>query len=113
MKALITGVTGQDGAYVAKFLLERGYEVFGLYRRTSSPNVWRLLSLEILDKVHLIPWDMTDMASISNAVVQSEADEVYNLATQSFVGTSCEQPLVTAHVDGIGDLHRNMLKQCG
>jgi GDPmannose 4,6-dehydratase len=102
LKALITGITGQDGAYLAKFLLEKGYEVFGLYRRTSSPNAWRLLSLEILDKINLIPGDMTDMASISNAIVQSEPDEIYNLAAQSFVGTSFEQPLVTAHVDGIG-----------
>jgi GDPmannose 4,6-dehydratase len=102
LKALITGITGQDGAYLAKYLLEKGYEVFGLYRRTSSPNVWRLLSLGILDKVNLIPGDMTDMASISNAIVKSEPDEIYNLAAQSFVGTSFEQPLVTAHVDGIG-----------
>lgn len=100
--ALITGITGQDGAYLANFLLEKGYKVFGLYRRTSSPNVWRLLSLGILNKIHLIPGDMTDMASITNAIVQSEPDEIYNLAAQSFVGTSFEQPLVTAHVDGIG-----------
>ncbi|HCJ65946.1 MAG TPA: hypothetical protein DHV62_01115 [Elusimicrobia bacterium] len=78
--ALITGITGQDGAYLAKFLIEKGYEAFGLYRRTSSPNVWRLLSLEIMDKIHLIPGDMTDMASISNATIQSESDEIYNLA---------------------------------
>ena len=94
MKALTTGITGQDGAYLAKFLLEKGYKVFGLFHRTSSPNVWRLLSLEILYKVHLIPGDMTDMASISNAIVQSEPDEVYNLAAQSFVGTSFEQPSI-------------------
>jgi GDPmannose 4,6-dehydratase len=102
LKALITGITGQDGAYLAKYLIEKGYKVFGLYRRTSSPNVWRLLSLGISDKIHLIPGDMTDMASIANAIVQSEPDEIYNLAAQSFVGTSFEQPLVTAHVDGIG-----------
>lgn len=102
MKALITGITGQDGAYLAKFLIEKGYEVFGLYRRTSSPNMWRILSLGIQNKICLIPGDMTDMASISNAIIQSEPDEIYNLAAQSFVGTSFEQPLVTAHVDGIG-----------
>ncbi len=102
MKALITGITGQDGSYLAKFLIEKGYTVFGLYRRTSSPNIWRLLSLGLQDQVSLIPGDMTDMASISNAIVQSEPDEIYNLAAQSFVGTSFEQPLVTAHVDGIG-----------
>lgn len=100
--ALITGITGQDGAYLAKLLLEKGYEVFGLYRRTSSPNIWRLLSLDIQNRVKLIPGDMTDMASINNAIVQSQPDEIYNLAAQSFVGTSFEQPLVTAHVDGIG-----------
>lgn len=101
-KVLITGITGQDGAYLAKFLLEKGYKVFGLYRRTSSPNTWRLLSLGIQNKIELIPGDMTDMASINNAIVQSDPDEIYNLAAQSFVGTSFEQPLVTAHVDGLG-----------
>lgn len=101
-RALITGVTGQDGAYLAKFLLEKGYRVFGLYRRTSSPNTWRLLSLGIQNKIELIPGDMIDMSSISNAIIQAEPDEIYNLAAQSFVGTSFEQPLVTAHVDGLG-----------
>jgi len=100
--ALITGITGQDGAYLAKFLLEKEYKVYGLYRRTSTPNIWRLLSLGLVEQIELIPGDMTDMASISNAIVQSEPDEIYNLAAQSFVGTSFEQPLVTAHVDGIG-----------
>ncbi|MFA5839226.1 MAG: GDP-mannose 4,6-dehydratase [Candidatus Margulisiibacteriota bacterium] len=101
-RALITGITGQDGAYLAKLLLEKGYSVFGLYRRTSSTNIWRLLSLGVNDQVQLIPGDMTDMASISNAIIQSEPDEIYNLAAQSFVGTSFDQPLVTAQVDGIG-----------
>lgn len=101
-RALITGITGQDGTYLAKLLLEKGYEVFGLYRRTSSPNIWRILSLDIEEKVRLIPGDMTDMASISNAIIQSNPDEIYNLAAQSFVSTSFEQPLVTAQVDGIG-----------
>lgn len=102
MRALITGITGQDGAYLARFLIQKGYEVFGLYRRTSCPNMWRLLSLGIQDKIQLVPGDMIDMASISNAILQSKPDEIYNLAAQSFVGTSFEQPLVTAHVDGIG-----------
>ena len=100
--ALITGITGQDGAYLARFLLEKKYKVYGLYRRSSSPNYWRLLTLGIKDKVHLIPGDMTDMASISNAIIQAEPDEIYNLAAQSFVGTSFEQPLLTAAVDGLG-----------
>ncbi len=101
-RALITGITGQDGAYLAKFLIDKGYKVYGLYRRTSSPNMWRILSLGIQNSVQLIPGDLTDMASISNAIIQSQPDEIYNLAAQSFVGTSFEQPLVTAHVDGIG-----------
>lgn len=99
--ALITGITGQDGAYLSKFLLEKGYKVFGLYRRSSSPNFWRLLSLRVMDKIHLVPGDITDMASITNAITLSQPDEIYNLAAQSFVGTSFEQPLVTATVDGI------------
>ena len=100
--ALITGITGQDGAYLAKFLLGKDYKVYGLYRRSSSPNYWRLLTLGVMDKVRLIPGDMTDMASISNAIIQSEPDEIYNLAAQSFVGTSFEQPLLTGSVDGLG-----------
>jgi GDPmannose 4,6-dehydratase len=101
-RALITGITGQDGAYLAKLLIDKGYTVFGLYRRTSSPNMWRILSLGIQNKIQLLPGDLTDMASISNAIIQSQPDEIYNLAAQSFVGTSFEQPLVTAHVDGLG-----------
>ena len=101
--ALITGITrSKTELTLAKFLLEKEYKVYGLYRRTSTPNIWRLLSLGLVDQIELIPGDMTDMASISNAIVQSEPDEIYNLAAQSFVGTSFEQPLVTAHVDGIG-----------
>lgn len=101
-RALITGITGQDGAYLTKLLLNKGYEVFGLYRRTSSPNTWRLGSLGVLPRVHLICGDITDMASITNAIIESKPDEIYNLAAQSFVGTSFEQPLVTATVDGLG-----------
>lgn len=103
--ALITGVTGQDGAYLARFLLEKGYRVYGMYRRTSSPNMWRLLYFDLMDKITLIPGDMTDMASISNAIILSKPDEIYNLAAQSFVGTSFEQPILTGQVDGIGVLH--------
>lgn len=100
--ALVTGITGQDGAYLAKFLIEKDYKVFGLYRRTSSPNFWRLLSLGIYDKVKLIPGDITDMASIMNAISLSEPDEIYNLAAQSFVETSFGVPLFTSQVDGVG-----------
>ena len=100
--ALITGITGQDGAYLAKFLLEKNYKVSGLYRRASSPNFWRLLSLGVYDKIKLIPGDITDMASIIKAITACEPDEIYNLAAQSFVETSFGQPLFTAQVDGVG-----------
>ncbi len=101
-KALITGITGQDGAYLAKFLLDKGYKVFGTYRRTSSPNFWRLNELGILDKVHLIPADLADMASLFEAISNSNPHEIYNLAAQSYVGASFDQPLLTAEVDGMG-----------
>ena len=100
--ALITGITGQDGAYLAKLLLEKNYRVYGLYRRSSNQNFWRLLNLKIKNRVCLIPGDMTDMASITNAIIQSKPDEIYNLAAQSFVRTSFGQPLLTAAVDGVG-----------
>ncbi len=99
--ALITGITGQDGAYLAKFLLEKGYEVYGIYRRLSTPNFWRLQYLEIFDRVNLIPADLTDEFSLLEALKISDADEVYHLAAQSFVGTSFEQPTSTAHVTGV------------
>ncbi len=102
MKALVTGITGQDGAYLARFLLSKGYEVCGLYRRASSPNTWRLSALDVLDRIHLVCGDMTDMASLTNAIINWQPDEVYNLAAQSFVGTSFEQPLQTIMVDGMG-----------
>ena len=79
-KALITGITGQDGGYLAKFLLEKGYEVFGIYRRLSTPNFWRLQHLDIFDKVNLIPADLVDPASLVEAVKISEPDEIYHLA---------------------------------
>ncbi|MAG94608.1 MAG: GDP-mannose 4,6-dehydratase [Planctomycetaceae bacterium] len=103
-RALITGITGQDGAYLAEFLLSKGYEVYGLYRRLSSANFWRLRALGVFERVHLLPGDMTDIASISNAILNSQPDEIYNLAAQSFVGTSFEQPLITAQIDGVGVL---------
>ena len=100
-RALITGVTGQDGAYLAKFLLEKGYEVYGTYRRLSSPNFWRLQYLGIFDKVNLIPIDLTDTSSILEAIKISEPDEVYHLAAQSFVGASFETPIATGDVSGL------------
>ncbi len=104
-KALITGITGQDGAYLSKFLLSKGYEVYGLLARRSSPTVWRLQYLDVLDKVTLIDGDLTDIASIIRALNISEADEVYNLGAQSFVATSWAQPILTADATGLGALN--------
>ncbi len=100
-KALITGVTGQDGAYLAKFLLENNYEVYGVVRRVSTPNFWRLQHLNILDKITLISADLSDMASLSEAIHNSNPDEIYNLAAQSFVGSSFDQPLQSIDVNGV------------
>lgn len=100
-RALITGITGQDGAYLAKFLLEKGYEVFGTYRRLSTPNFWRLEYLGIFDKIYLIPADLSDMSSIIEALKISEPHEVYHLAAQSFVEASFETPIATGDVTGL------------
>lgn len=101
-RALITGITGQDGAYLAKFLLDKSYEVFGTYRRLSTPNFWRLQYLGIFEKVNLIPADLIDASSMVEAIKISEPDEIYNLAAQSFVGASFEQPIATGEVTGLG-----------
>ncbi len=101
-RALITGITGQDGAYLARFLLEKGYEVLGTFRRLSTPNFWRLQYLNIFDKVELIPADLIDSASLTQAIRISEADEVYHLAAQSFVGASFEQPVGAGEITGLG-----------
>jgi len=98
---LISGITGQDGAYLAKLLLEKGYKVFGTFRRASTPNFWRLQSLGIFEKINLIPFDMGDMSSIIEAVQISQPKEIYNLAAQSFVAAAFEEPIVTTQVDGI------------
>jgi GDPmannose 4,6-dehydratase len=99
--ALITGITGQDGAYLAQFLLKKGYKVYGTYRRLSSPNFWRLQYLDIFGKVELIPAELSDSSSLFEAIRISRPDEIYNLAAQSFVGASFEQPINTADVSGI------------
>jgi GDPmannose 4,6-dehydratase len=99
--ALITGVTGMDGAYLSKFLLGKGYKVYGTFRRLSTPNFWRLQDLGIFDKVNLIPVDLADMSSIIEAIQISAPDEIYNLAAQSFVAAAFEQPITTTQVDGI------------
>jgi GDPmannose 4,6-dehydratase len=103
--ALITGITGQDGAYLARLLLAKGYRVCGVLARRSSNTVWRLRHLGVLDDVTLIDGDLVDMTSILRALDTSAPDEVYNLGAQSFVATSWRQPLLTASVTGIGAMH--------
>ena len=99
-KALITGVTGQDGSYLAELLLDKGYEVYGIMRRKSVVDYGNVEHIK--DKIRFIYADMTDLVSLVNAMRVSEADEVYNLAAQSFVATSWEQPLATAQIDALG-----------
>lgn len=101
---MITGITGQDGAYLAKLLLEKGYEVYGVHPRRSSDTLWRLRYLGIEPEVKLLSGDVTDLPSLIRCLEKSAADEVYNLAAQSFVGTSWEQPELTSNVTGIGVL---------
>jgi GDPmannose 4,6-dehydratase len=103
--ALITGITGQDGAYLAKLLIDKGYNVFGLHARRSSDTLWRLKHLGIESAVQLIEGDLMDLSSLIRAMEKSQACEVYNLGAQSFVGTSWDQPVLTAQVTGIGALN--------
>ena len=103
--ALITGITGQDGAYLAQFLLGKGYRVSGMLARRSSDTLWRLNELGIARDVTLIDGDLVDLTSILRALEASAANEVYNLAAQSFVATSWRQPLLTANVTGVGALN--------
>src|SRR5437879_2785727 len=99
--ALITGITGQDGSYLAKLLLDRGYEVHGLFARRTADTLWRLRYLGIERQVRLIDGDLIDVASLVRAIETSRPDEVYNLAAQSFVATSWHQPLLTGQVTGL------------
>lgn len=103
-KALITGITGQDGAYLSEFLLSKGYKVYGSYRRTSSENFWRIEDLGIEDNpnLELIEMDLTDMGNIIRLISKYEFDEIYNLAAQSFVGVSFEKPTTTGLITGLG-----------
>jgi GDPmannose 4,6-dehydratase len=103
-RALITGITGQDGAYLAELLLEKGYHVTGTYRRSSSVNFWRIEELGIAThpNLSLVEYDLTDLSSSLRLIQTAEPDEVYNLAAQSFVGVSFEQPLATAAITGLG-----------
>ena len=102
--ALITGITGQDGAYLAKFLLKKNYKIFGTFRRLSTPNFWRLHYLGIYDKVSFLPCDVTDSISISECVDKSDPDEIFHLAAQSFVAASFDQPAYTTEVTGLGTM---------
>src|SRR6476661_6388264 len=108
--ALITGITGQDGAYLAELLLAKDYQVYGTYRRTSSVNFWRLQELGVHDhpNLHLVEHDLTDLSASIRLIEQTHAEEIYNLAAQSFVGVSFDQPVTTAEITGIGPL--NMLE---
>ena len=105
--AIITGITGQDGAYLAEFLLEQGYQVYGTYRRTSSVNFWRIDELGITNhpNLHLVEYDLTDLSASVRLLQSSQATEVYNLAAQSFVGVSFDQPVTTAEITAIGPLN--------
>ncbi len=103
--ALITGVTGQDGAYLAKLLLEKGYEVHGLVARRSSDSRWRLRELGIEDQIRYQEGNLADACSIQRAVIKSKPQEIYNLGAQSFVGSSWDQPVTTGVVDGLGVTH--------
>lgn len=106
-RAIITGITGQDGAYLAQLLLEKGYAVFGTFRRTSSVNLWRLEELGIAAHPNLkcVEYDLTDLGSSIRLLERCQPDEVYNLAAQSFVGVSFDQPLTTGAITGLGPVH--------
>ena len=101
-RALITGVTGQDGAYLSKLLLEKGYEVYGAYRRTASTDFGRLAEVGADGEVRRIPFDLLEGGNILRVVEKVRPDEVYNLAAQSFVALSFEQPVYTGDADGLG-----------
>lgn len=105
--SIITGITGQDGAYLAQLLLEKGYIVYGTYRRTSSVNFWRIeeLGIDQHPNLHLVEYDLTDLSSSIRLLQTTGATEVYNLAAQSFVGVSFDQPVTTAEITGIGPLN--------
>jgi len=107
MKAIITGITGQDGAYLTELLLAKGYTVYGTYRRTSSVNFWRIeeLGIQSHPNLHLVEYDLTDLSSSIRLLQTAGATEVYNLAAQSFVGVSFEQPITTAEITGIGPVN--------
>ncbi len=105
--AVITGITGQDGAYLARLLLNKGYTVYGTFRRTSSVNFWRVMELGIEDHpdLHLVEFDLTDLSTCIRLLEKAKPNEVYNLAAQSFVWVSFEQPVTTAEITGVGPIN--------
>lgn len=105
--AVVTGISGQDGAYLAELLLDKGYTVYGTYRRTSSVNFWRIeeLGIQAHPDLHLVEYDLTDLSSSIRLLETTQATEVYNLAAQSFVGVSFDQPITTAEITGIGPVN--------
>lgn len=107
LNAIVTGITGQDGAYLAQLLIEKGYTVYGTYRRTASTNFWRIEELGIKNnqKLRLLEYDLTDIGSSIRLLEKTGAHEVYNLAAQSFVGVSFDQPMTTAHITALGALN--------
>lgn len=106
-KAIITGITGQDGAYLTRLLLNKGYSVYGTYRRSSSVNFWRIaeLGIENHPDLHLLEYDLTDQSANIRLISDIQPDEIYNLAAQSFVAVSFDQPIATANITGLGALH--------
>ena len=105
--AIVTGITGQDGAYLAELLLSKGYIVYGTYRRTSSVNLWRIDELGIRNhqNLNLIEYDLTDLSSTLRMIEKTNPDEIYNLAAQSFVGVSFDQALTRAESTGFGPVN--------
>jgi GDPmannose 4,6-dehydratase len=101
-RALVTGITGQDGAYLARWLIAKGYEVYGACRRSASGSNWRLAELGVADQVRMVPIDLLEFSNVLRTIDKVAPDEVYNLAAQSFVGISYEQPIYTAEVDALG-----------
>jgi GDPmannose 4,6-dehydratase len=111
-KAIITGINGQDGAYLAQFLLSKDYEVFGLFRKHGTQNMWRLDELQIRDQVRLVDGDMADDRSLQETLKSIQPAEIYNLAAQSFVGISWQKPIETADINAMGTLRLlNAMKQ--
>jgi len=101
-RALITGITGQDGAYLAKLLLEKGYEVYGSYRRSSTPNFWRLQYLDIHKKINLVIAEFDDSSSLTDTILQCRPDEIYHLAAKTVSGSSFDHPISYGEINGLG-----------